>query len=161
MKTLLAFALPLIAVNATFAADRLPLEKLKAGKWEVERVIRKVGEEPRTRHSDYCASPKKEIGRVLTLASWLCKSEIKKLADNKYEIVASCNLPGGLSGTNRTEITLHNESKYTIETHTKGTKFGGKPDERTESITALRVGDCAPGEAEDKVKTSMSFGNKD
>jgi hypothetical protein len=164
MKTPLTLALTcvalLVATKNVLAADRLPLEQLKPGKWAVERTIRKVGEEPRVRKSDYCASPKKEIGRVLTLASWLCKSDIKKLSAEKYEIVAACNLPGGLSGTNRTEITLHNDSKYSIETHTKGTKFGGQPDERTESIIAVRVGDCAQGEAEDRVKTAFNFGSR-
>jgi hypothetical protein len=154
MNTRLLFTALLIAMpSVAMAADRLPLGQLKAGRWEVERHIRKVGEEPKTRKSEYCASPKKEIGRVLSLAGFLCKSDVKKVKDDVYNITASCSLPGGLSGSNSTTITLHSAEKYSIETHTKGTKFGGVATERSESITAIRVGDCDEKDQE-SIKTT-------
>jgi Protein of unknown function (DUF3617) len=141
MKTL-AFALVIAASAPAFALDRLPLDQLKPGKWEVERTIRKPGEAPTIRKTDYCASPKKEISRALSIASFLCKSEIKQVTDKQFDITAQCNLPGGLAGTNHTVITLHDATHYTIETESKGTKFGGVPAERSETIKATRAGEC-------------------
>jgi Protein of unknown function (DUF3617) len=140
----LAFTLALTCATSVWALDSLPLDQLKAGKWEVERTIRKPGEEVQVRKTDYCASPRKEISRALSVASWLCKSEIVKVDDKTFDITARCNLPGGLAGTNHTTITLIDAEHYTIETATKGTKFGGAPIERSETIKAQRSGDCAP-----------------
>jgi Protein of unknown function (DUF3617) len=146
MKTF-ALSLFILASAPALALDRLPLDQLKPGKWEVERTIRKPGEAPTLRKTDYCASPKKEIQRALSIASFLCRSEIKQVTDNKFDITAQCNLPGGIAGTNHTTITLLDSTHYTIETESKGTKFGGVPAERRESIKAYRVGEC-----EDKPK---------
>ncbi len=146
MKTILP-ALFIAVSMPSLALDRLPLDQLKPGKWEVERTIRKPGEAPTLRKTDYCASPKKEIQRALSIASFLCKSEIKQVTDKQFDITAQCNLPGGLAGTNHTVITLHDATHYTIETESKGTKFGGAPAERSETIKAVRAGEC-----EDKPK---------
>ena len=146
MKTF-SLLLVLAASTSALALDRLPLDQLKPGKWEVERTIRKPGEAPTVRKTEYCASPKKEIQRALSIASFLCKSEIKQVSNNSFDITAQCNLPGGLAGTNHTTITLHDSTRYTIETESKGTKFGGVPAERSETIKAVRAGEC-----EDKPK---------
>jgi hypothetical protein len=141
MKTI-ALSLFILASAPALALDRLPLDQLKPGKWEVERTIKKPGEAPTIRKTDYCASPKKEIQRALSIASFLCKSEIKQVSEKTFDITATCNLPGGLAGTNHTTITLHDATHYTIETESKGTKFGGVPAERSESIKAVRTGEC-------------------
>ncbi len=158
MKTR-SLALFIVLATATvaqsaLAVDRLPLEQLKAGKWLVERTIRKPGQEPTVRKTNYCASPRKEIQRVLSLAAFLCKSEIKQIDEKSYDVTAKCSLPGGLAGTNHTVITLIDSENYTIETATKGTKFGGEPTERSESIKARRAGECEPDEPKASVSTS-------
>jgi hypothetical protein len=154
MKTL-ALSILILASAPTLAGDRLPLDQLKPGKWEVVRTIKKPGEAPTVRKTDYCASPKKEIQRVLSLASFLCKSEVKQVSEKTFDITATCNLPGGIAGTNRTTITLHDATHYSIETESKGTKFGGVPSERSESIKAVRAGECddAPKPVEEPSKS--------
>jgi hypothetical protein len=127
----------------TFALDQLPLDQLQHGLWKVERKIEKLEENPvvrETRHSEYCASPKKEILKTLKTASYLCKTNVNKLADNKFEIDAACKL-GIVSGTNKTVITILSPTNYTAEVENKGTKLGEKQ-HRKETITAERAGDC-------------------
>jgi hypothetical protein len=147
MTALRSTALACLLLTAPLAAyaDALPLDQLKAGKWEVQRTIRKPGEEPTVRKTDYCASPKKEINRVLSIAAFLCRSEVKKVSDTTFDVTATCNLAGGITGTNHTVITLIDSENYAIETTTKGKKFG-TPVERSESIKANRVGDCEKDE---------------
>ena len=126
-----------------FALDSIPLDQLKPGLWRVERKIEKLDLTPveyETRNSEYCASPKKEISRTLRLASFLCKTETTKVADNKYSVHATCRLPG-ISGTNTTLITIVNPGEYKAEVDTIGTKFGEKQ-HRKEVISAVRAGDC-------------------
>jgi hypothetical protein len=125
------------------ALDSLPLDQLPHGLWKVERKIEKLETNPverETRHSEYCASPKKEILKTLKTASYLCKTSINKLADNKFEIDAACKL-GIVSGTNKTVITILSPTNYTAEVENKGTKLGEKQ-HRKETITAERAGDC-------------------
>ena len=93
-----------------------------------------------TRKSEYCASPKKEISRTLRVASFLCKTETTKVADNKYNVHATCRLPG-ISGENTTIITIVSPGEYTAQVETIGTKFGEKQ-HRKETISAVRAGDC-------------------
>ena len=84
-----------VVVTPAFALDTIPLDQLQPGRWKVERRIEKLDLNPverETRHSEYCASPKKEISRTLRLASFLCKTDTTKVADNKYSEIgrASC-----------------------------------------------------------------------
>lgn len=126
-----------------FALDSLPLDQLQHGLWKVERRIEKLEENPvirETRQSEYCASPKKEILKTLRTASYLCKTSVNKLGDNKFEIDASCKL-GIVAGTNKTIITIVSPTSYTAEVENKGTKLGEKQ-HRKEVITAVREGDC-------------------
>ena len=132
-----------IATSATFAIDSIPLDQLRPGLWKVERKIEKLDLNPieyETRNSEYCASPKKEITRTLRAASFLCKTEVKTLAENKFEMSARCNLPG-ISGTNTTLITIVSADQYSAEVDTIGSKFGEKQ-HRKEQISAVRAGDC-------------------
>ncbi len=132
-----AFALP------AFAIDSIPLDQLRPGLWKVERKIEKLDLSPveyETRHSQYCASPKKEITKMLRVASLLCKSDVTTLADNKYQMQARCNLPG-ISGTNTTIITIVSADEYSADVDTNGTNFG-KKQHRVEQISAVRAGDC-------------------
>ena len=129
--------------SPSFALDSIPLDQLKSGLWRVERKIAKLDLSPvehETRHSEYCASPKKEITRTLRLAGFLCKTEVSKLADNKFNVHAACRLPG-ISGENNTLITVVSPTEYTAEVDTIGTKFGEKQ-HRKEMISAVRAGDC-------------------
>jgi Protein of unknown function (DUF3617) len=143
MKTLitclLALSLPVLAL------DELPLDQLQPGNWAVERVITKLSEADApvsTRQTTYCASPKKEIKKLLTMANLLCKTQIKTVADNQFDITATCKLPGGLAGSNHSTLTITDSANYKLETYTKGTKFGGVPIERREVISAKRLGEC-------------------
>ena len=129
--------------SPAFAIDSIPLDQLEPGRWKVERRIEKLDLNPverETRHSEYCASPKKEISRTLRLAGFLCKTETTKVADNKYSVHATCKLPG-ISGENTTIITIVSPSEYTAQVDTIGTKFGEKQ-HRKEMISAVRAGDC-------------------
>lgn len=129
--------------NSAFALDSIPLDQLKPGLWKVERKIEKLDLTPvehETRNSEYCASPKKEITRTLRVAAFLCKTETTRVADNKYQVHATCRLPG-ISGENTTIITILSPGEYTAEVDTIGTKFGDKQ-HRKELITATRAGDC-------------------
>ncbi len=131
------------AVNPAFAIDSIPLDQLKPGLWKVERKMEKLDLTPveyETRKSEYCASPKKEISRTLRVASFLCKTETTKVADNKYNVHATCRLPG-ISGENTTIITIVSPGEYTAQVETIGTKFGEKQ-HRKETISAVRAGDC-------------------
>jgi Protein of unknown function (DUF3617) len=131
-----------IAVPA-FALDSLPLDQLQHGLWKVERKIEKLEENPvvrETRSSEYCASPKKEILKTLKTASYLCKTRVNKLTENKFEIDAACKL-GIVSGTNKTVITIVSPTSYAAEVENKGVKMGEKQ-HRKETITAERAGDC-------------------
>ena len=131
------------AVNPAFAIDSIPLDQLKPGLWKVERKMEKLDLTPveyETRKSEYCASPKKEISRTLRVASFLCKTETTKVADNKYNVHATCRLPG-ISGENTTIITIGSPGEYTAQVETIGTKFGEKQ-HRKETISAVRAGDC-------------------
>jgi Protein of unknown function (DUF3617) len=129
-----------LSVNA-FAIDSIPLDQLKPGLWKVVRTIdRHDGSAEEVRQSEYCASPKKEITKTLRAASLLCKTNVTKLTDNKYEVAASCRLPG-ISGTNRTIITIMSETNYSAEVDTIGSKFGEKQ-HRSEKILAVRESDC-------------------
>jgi hypothetical protein len=132
-----------IAAFPALAIDSIPLDQLRPGLWKVERKIEKLDLSPvehETRNSEYCASPKKEITRTLRVASFLCKSGVKTLSDNQFEIKATCKLPG-ISGTNTTLITIINPDQYSAEVETIGTKFGEKQ-HRKELISAIRAGDC-------------------
>ena len=143
--------LPLHAIAVPFAAaclpahaiDSIPLDQLQSGLWKVERKIEKLDLNPveyETRNTEYCASPKKEIGRVLAVTNLLCQTEDSKIGDNKYKVHATCRLPGIL-GENTTIITIVSPSEYTAEVDTLGTKFGEKQ-HRKEMIRAVRAGDC-------------------
>jgi hypothetical protein len=90
--------------------------------------------------SEYCASPKKEILKTLRTAAMLCKTNVTKLEENKYEVTASCKL-GIASGSNRTVITIIDDANYSAFVDTVGTKFGEKL-RRSEKILAMREGDC-------------------
>lgn len=128
---------------SSFAIDSIPLDQLRPGLWRVERKIEKLDLTPveyETRNSEYCASPKKEITRTLRAASFLCKTEVKTLADNKFAMSARCNLPG-ISGTNTTVVTIVSADQYSAEVDTIGNKFGEKQ-HRKEQISAVRAGDC-------------------
>lgn len=144
--TLLLAAIATIATIASpvFALDTIPLDQLKSGRWKVERRIEKLDLSPveyETRNSEYCASPKKEITRTQRIASFICKTDVSKLADNKFSIrVSACKIPG-ISGENTTVITIVSPNEYTAEVDTIGTKFGEKQ-RRKEVISAVRVGDC-------------------
>jgi Protein of unknown function (DUF3617) len=130
-----ALALPASAI------DSIPLDQLKPGLWKVVRTIdRHDGQPEQVRQSEYCASPKKEITRMLRTASLLCKTNVTKLGDNAYEVAASCKLPG-ISGTNKTLITIISDVSYSAEVNTIGTKLGEKQ-HRSEKILAARDGDC-------------------
>ncbi len=137
--SLFAVALPV------FAIDGIPLEQLRPGLWKVERKIEKLDLSPieyETRNSEYCASPKKELSRTMNVASLLCKTSVTTLAENKFQMLARCNLPG-ISGTNTTTITIVSADEYTADVDTIGTKFGEKQ-HRKEQISAVRAGDCKP-----------------
>jgi hypothetical protein len=137
----LAISLSALALP-TWALDSIPLDQLKPGLWKVVRTIDKHDGQPeQVRQSEYCASPKKEILKTLRTAAMLCKTNVSKLADNKYEITASCKL-GIASGSNRTVITLIDDANYSAEVDTIGTKFGEKL-HRSEKILAAREGDCS------------------
>lgn len=144
------YFLALLVANVAlpaFALDSLPLDQLQHGLWKVERKIEKLEENPvvrETRHSEYCASPKKEILKTLRTASYLCKTEVSKLADNKFSIDAACKL-GIVSGTNKTIITIVSPTQYSAEVENKGSKLGEKQ-HRKEFITAVRAGDCGEGD---------------
>ena len=100
--SLLAMALP------SFAIDSIPLDQLRPGLWKVERKMEKLDLNPveyETRNSEYCANPKKELTRTLRAMDFLCKTSVTKLADNKFQAQARCNL-GPISGTNTTIITI-------------------------------------------------------
>jgi Protein of unknown function (DUF3617) len=139
----LAIAVSFGLVPIVSAIDSIPLDQLQHGLWKVERKIEKLEENPvvrETRQSEYCASPKKEITKTLRTASYLCKTNVVKLADNKFSIDASCKL-GIVSGTNKTIITIVSPSQYTAEVENIGTKLGEKQ-HRKETISAERMGDC-------------------
>ncbi len=136
----LAISLSVLALPA-WALDSIPLDQLKAGLWKVIRTIdRHDGQPEQVRQSEYCASPKKEILKTLRTAAMLCKTNVTKLTDNKYEVTASCKL-GIASGNNRTVITLIDDNNYSADVDTTGTKFGEKL-HRSEKILAVREGDC-------------------
>ncbi|TAG77464.1 MAG: DUF3617 family protein [Betaproteobacteria bacterium] len=140
--------LSFVLIAPSHALDQLPLDQLQHGLWKVERKIEKLEENPvvrETRHSEYCASPKKEILKTLRTASYLCKTDVTKLADNKFAIDAACKL-GIVSGTNKTTITIVSPSEYSAEVENKGSKLGEKQ-HRKEFITAVRTGDCSEGES--------------
>jgi hypothetical protein len=137
----------LLALSAAsacaFAIDGIPLDQLRPGLWKVERKIEKLDLNPveyETRNSEYCASPKKELSRTMNVASFLCKTSVTTLAENKFQMLARCNLPG-ISGTNTTTITIVSADEYTAEVDTIGTKMGEKQ-HRKEQISAVRAGDC-------------------
>ncbi len=133
----------LSAASFAWSIDSIPLDQLQHGLWKVERKIEKLEENPvvhETRHSEYCASPKKEITKTLRTASYLCKTSVTKLEENKFSIDASCKL-GIVSGTNKTVITIVSPTQYTAEVENIGTKLGEKQ-HRKETITAERAGDC-------------------
>ena len=140
------FALTLLALTTAtpaFAIDSIPLDQLRPGLWKVERKMEKLDLNPvefETRNSEYCASPKKEISRMLRAASMLCKSTVTALGENKYEVAAKCSLPG-VSGHNTTVITIVSADEYRADVDTEGSVFG-KQQHRKEKITALRAGDC-------------------
>jgi hypothetical protein len=133
----LAVAFPVSAI------DSIPLDQLRPGLWKVERKIEKLDLSPveyETRNSEYCADPKKELSRTLKAMSFLCKTGVTRLADNKYQAQTRCNL-GAISGSNTTIITITSPDQYSAEVDTVGTKFGEKQ-HRKEQVTAVRVGDC-------------------
>jgi hypothetical protein len=133
----------LVAAFPAFAIDSIPLDQLRPGLWKVERKMEKLDLNPveyETRNSEYCASPKKEITRTLQVASFLCRSAITALADNKYQVQARCNLPG-VTGTNTTIITIVSADEYRAEVDTEGSVLG-KQQHRKEQISAVRAGDC-------------------
>lgn len=133
----LATAAPAVAI------DSIPLDQLRPGLWKVERKMEKLDLNPveyETRNSEYCASPKKELTRMLRAASMLCKSTTTVLADNKYQVQARCNLPG-VTGSNTTIISIVSADEYRAEVDTEGSVFG-KQQHRKEQISATRAGDC-------------------
>ena len=137
--TISAFAVAFPAV----AIDSIPLDQLRPGLWKVERKMEKLDLNPveyETRNSEYCASPKKELTRMLRAASMLCKSTITALADNKYQVQARCNLPG-VTGSNTTIITIVSADEYRADVDTEGSVLG-KQQHRKEQISASRAGDC-------------------
>jgi hypothetical protein len=139
----LALASAFSVVSPALALDSIPLEQLQPGLWKVERKMEKLDLNPveyETRNTEYCASPKKEIARVLSVTNLLCKTEDSKVGENRYQIHAKCNL-FGIVGENTTIITIVSPSEYTAEVETIGTKFG-KKQHRKELITAKRAGDC-------------------
>lgn len=143
---LVPLALPLALASLPVSAlDAIPLDQLQPGLWKVERRIEKLDLNPvehETRNTEYCASPKKEISRVLSVTNLLCKTEDSKLGDNRYQVHATCRLPG-IRGENTTIITIVSPTEYTAEVDTIGTKFGEKQ-HRKERIRAVRAGDCPP-----------------
>ena len=123
--------------------DSIPLDQLRPGLWKVERKMEKLDLHPvqyETRNSEYCASPKKELTRMLRAASLLCKSTVTAVADNKYQVQARCNLPG-VTGSNTTTITIVSADEYRADVDTEGSVFG-KQQHRKEQISATRAGDC-------------------
>ena len=139
----LALASAFSVVSPALALDSIPLEQLQPGLWKVERKMEKLDLNPveyETRNTEYCASPKKEIARVLSVTNLLCKTEDTKVGENRYQIHAKCNL-FGIVGENTTIITIVSPSEYTAEVETIGTKFG-KKQHRKELITAKRASDC-------------------
>ena len=133
----------LLAAAPTFAIDSIPLDQLRPGLWKVERKMEKLDLNPveyETRNSEYCASPKKELTRMLRAASLLCKSTVTVVGDNTYQVQARCNLPG-VSGSNTTIITIMSADEYRADVDTEGSVFG-KQQHRKEQISALRAGDC-------------------
>ena len=141
-RILLALAVSAASVSA-FAIDSIPLDQLRPGLWKVERKMEKLDLNPveyETRNSEYCASPKKELTRMLRAASMLCKSTVTALADNKYQVQARCNLPG-VTGSNTTIITIVSADEYRAEVDTEGSVLG-KQQHRKEQISASRAGDC-------------------
>ena len=139
----LALASAFSVVSPALVLDSIPLEQLQPGLWKVERKMEKLDLNPveyETRNTEYCASPKKEIARVLSVTNLLCKTEDSKVGENRYQIHAKCNL-FGIVGENTTIITIVSPSEYTAEVETIGTKFG-KKQHRKELITAKRAGDC-------------------
>ena len=136
-SALFAVALPVVAM------DSIPLDQLRPGLWKVERKMEKLDLNPvqyETRNSEYCASPKKELTRMLRAASLLCKSTVTAVADNKYQVQARCNLPG-VTGSNTTTITIVSADEYRADVDTEGSVFG-KQQHRKEQISATRAGDC-------------------
>ena len=141
-RLLLALAVGAASVSA-LAIDTIPLDQLRPGLWKVERKMEKLDLNPveyETRNSEYCASPKKELTRMLRAASMLCKSTTTALADNKYQVEARCNLPG-VTGSNTTIITIVSADEYRADVDTEGSVFG-KQQHRKEQISASRAGDC-------------------
>jgi hypothetical protein len=140
------FVLAMLALATSapaMAIDSIPLDQLRPGLWKVERKMEKLDLNPveyETRNSEYCASPKKEITRMLRAASLLCKSTVTTVADNKYQVQARCNLPG-VSGSNTTIITIVSADEYRADVDTEGSVFG-KQQHRKEQISASRAGDC-------------------
>jgi Protein of unknown function (DUF3617) len=139
-------SLSIVLVTSTLALpasalDSIPLDQLKPGLWKVVRTIdRHDGQAEQVRQSEYCANPKKEILKTLRTAAMLCKTNVTKLEENKYEVTASCKL-GVASGNNRTVITIIDDTNYSAHVDTIGTKFGEKM-HRSEKILAAREGDC-------------------
>lgn len=140
------FALTMLALlmaTPALAIDSIPLDQLRPGLWKVERKMEKLDLNPveyETRNSEYCADPKKELGRTLKTLGFLCKTNVTRLAANKYQAEARCNL-GPISGSNTTTITFISPDEYTADVNTIGVKFGEKQ-HRKEQVTAVRTGDC-------------------
>ncbi|MEN9560462.1 MAG: hypothetical protein RLZZ502_1673 [Pseudomonadota bacterium] len=144
ISSLIAIVFCPYGVNAKDSMADLPPAQLKHGQWQVERQITKIGEanaEPSVRRSSYCASPQKELGKLFNMASLLCRTEVKKIDDATFDIVAACKLPIGIKGVNHSRLHILSDTEYTLETHTKGNKFGDEV-ERKEFIKAERLSDC-------------------
>ena len=143
MNKFLLTVFVLVAAAPAFAIDSIPLDQLRPGLWKVERKMEKLDLNPmeyETRSSEYCASPKKEISRMLRAATLLCKSTVSTVGENKYQVQARCNL-GAVSGNNTTIITIVSADEYRADVDTEGNVFG-KHQHRKEQISALRAGDC-------------------
>ncbi len=151
-SALLAIAVTASLLASPFACalDSLPLDQLKPGLWKIDRRIERIAGgnpahvgETQTRHSEYCVDPKHEILRTLRATSLLCKTEVMRLDSTRYEISARCTLPG-ISGENKTVITLLSATRYSAEVETRGKKFGDFQ-HRREKIDAVRTGECKSG----------------
>lgn len=119
------------------AADELPA--FRSGLWELKRSVEGPGAAPMNVETRNCIDPSADMRRMQEAMSIRgCVYSPLARSGNTYTVTADCKLDDATLRS-RTVITVESDAAYSVAV----TTTSGERQSR-ETMTARRVGDCAP-----------------
>ncbi|MBL8658217.1 MAG: hypothetical protein JNM75_00515 [Rhodospirillales bacterium] len=138
-RTVVTVMVGLASASTALAAD-VDWPTLTPGLWQFSRTLHAGSSEPTLIERQVCVDPVSEWKRQHAASERAgCKMTTRKVAADRFETVARCDLPNVGKGTSRSVAVIKSASAYEVSVENDGVlaKTGNR-----EFLSAKRLGDC-------------------